>query len=156
MATQDYLINFNNINRTGLSLSFLDFRKISDNSSITAPSTITELGRGIYKFSYDPDSEDSDIWWAVSDGGTNNKTGRINIKNNVPIYDFVQRSLGMNQENQYIDQTVFDGNNNLTSSRVRIYSDPSSVGTASDVIATYTVTATYSSDLLSTFSVVKQ
>lgn len=55
----------------------------------------------------------------------------------------LQSALGLNKENQYMDQTQFDINHNLTSARIRIYSDASSVGTDSNVIATYTVTATY-------------
>jgi len=44
-------------------------------------------------------------------------------------------------ENIYIDNPVYDSNNNLTSARVRIYSSASSVGTSSDVIGTYTILA---------------
>ena len=49
--------------------------------------------------------------------------------------------LGLSHENIYIDTTVYDTDGNLTSARIRIYSDPASVGTSDDVIATYTITA---------------
>jgi len=39
---------------------------------------------------------------------------------------------------------VYDANNNLTSARLRIYSDAASVGTTSNVIGTYTITVTAS------------
>jgi hypothetical protein len=39
------------------------------------------------------------------------------------------------------DNPTYDVNNNLTSFRLRIYSDAASVGSTSNVIATYTMTA---------------
>ena len=66
----------------------------------------------------------------------------------------VTRILGLDQENFYIDNTVFSSGN-MTSCRVRIYSVAGSVGSASDVIATYTMTAGYSGDEMSTYSMVK-
>jgi len=53
----------------------------------------------------------------------------------------VARILGLSHENVYIDTTVYDANDNLTSARLRIYSVAGSVGTGSDVLATYTLTA---------------
>lgn len=66
----------------------------------------------------------------------------------------IKRLLGMNQENFYIDNTVFSSGN-MTSCRVRIYSVAGSVGSASDVIATYTMTAGYSGDEITTYKMVK-
>lgn len=57
------------------------------------------------------------------------------------ISDDVKRILGLTHENIYIDQTSYDSDGNLTSARVRIYSDAASVGTASNIIGTYTITA---------------
>jgi len=68
----------------------------------------------------------------------------------------IWKMLGLMQENQYIDQRVYDGDN-VTSARLRIYSVAGSVGTDSDVLATYTITATYDviTDKLDTYKVVK-
>lgn len=55
--------------------------------------------------------------------------------------DDIKRLLGLMHENIYIDNPVYDGQNNLTSARVRIYSSAGSVGTTSDVIGTYEITA---------------
>lgn len=66
----------------------------------------------------------------------------------------IKRILGMNQENFYIDNTVF-ASGNMTSCRIRIYSVAGSVGSASDVIATYTMTAGYSGDEMTTYKMVK-
>lgn len=57
----------------------------------------------------------------------------------------VKRALGLLHENIYIDNTTYDAHNNLISGRVRIYSDAASVGTATNVIATYTITVDASS-----------
>jgi hypothetical protein len=59
-------------------------------------------------------------------------------------------------DNLYIDQPVYSSNNVLTSCRVRIYSDPVSVGTTSDVLATYVMTATESAGKVLTYKTVKQ
>jgi hypothetical protein len=53
----------------------------------------------------------------------------------------LQRMAGLMHENIFIDTPVYDGDGNLTSARVRIYSAAGSVGTANDVIGTYTITA---------------
>jgi len=66
----------------------------------------------------------------------------------------IKRILGMNQENFYIDNTVF-ASGNMTSCRIRIYSVAGSVGSASDVLATYTMTAGYSGDEMTTYKMVK-
>ena len=58
------------------------------------------------------------------------------------ILDFIQRILGLTQENHYIDNTIFE-TGKLKSARIRIYSDSASVGTASNVIATYNILVTY-------------
>ena len=55
-------------------------------------------------------------------------------------YDDIQKILGLVHENIYIDNTSYDSYGNMTSARVRIYSDASSVGTSSNVIGTYTIT----------------
>lgn len=57
------------------------------------------------------------------------------------IEEEVKRTLGLVHENIYIDLPGYDTNKNLVSARLRTYSVPGSVGTASDVIAAYTITA---------------
>ena len=55
----------------------------------------------------------------------------------------LNRALGMVQENQYIDTFARDGQDRMISARLRTYSVAGSVGTDNDVLATYTITATY-------------
>jgi hypothetical protein len=65
------------------------------------------------------------------------------------------RALGLAQENQYIDQVVYTSSK-VTSMRLRIYSDAGSVGSGSNVVATYTITAQYTGDNLDWYKVVKE
>lgn len=57
------------------------------------------------------------------------------------LNDDMKRALGLMHENIYIDNAGYDSNNNLVSARVRIYSNPASVGTGANVIGTYTITS---------------
>lgn len=70
------------------------------------------------------------------------------------VSTLITRALGIAGENQYVDNYVYtDGK--LTSSRLRIYSLAASVGTALNVTATYTITATYGTSGVTTLSIVK-
>lgn len=53
----------------------------------------------------------------------------------------IDKILGLVHQNIYIDNPVYDKMNNLESARIRIYSDNVSVGTDSNVIATYQIEA---------------
>lgn len=55
--------------------------------------------------------------------------------------DDLKRILGLVHENIFIDNPTYDSDGNMTAARLRIYSNPASVGTASDVIGTYQITA---------------
>jgi len=69
----------------------------------------------------------------------------------------VLSTLGLAQENQHIDNVTTDIYGRMTSARMRTYSAAGSVGTASDVLATYTITATYTGaeEAPTTYSVVR-
>jgi len=69
------------------------------------------------------------------------------------------RALGLMQENYALDQTVYvtyNGQKLLTSGRIRVYSNAGSVGTGSDVLATYLITANWTDNELDDYQVVKQ
>lgn len=73
------------------------------------------------------------------------------------VIDFA-RALGLMQENYFLDQTsytTYQGVKLLTSGRIRIYSVAGSVGTGSDVTATYNVTSNWTNDELDDYKVVK-
>lgn len=70
----------------------------------------------------------------------------------------VFKMLGLSQENYYLDQTVYTTYNSvklMTSGRLRTYTNPASVGTVNDILATYTITAVWNNDELQNYKVVK-
>ena len=66
----------------------------------------------------------------------------------------VKRSLGLNLENYYLDNITYSSGK-LAGARIRIYDTAGNVGSATGVVASYNVTATYSGTDLSTYKVVK-
>jgi len=53
----------------------------------------------------------------------------------------IKRLLGLSHENIELSSPIYDGDDNLTSCLVRIYSNASSVGTVNDIISSYTITS---------------
>lgn len=151
MALRNYLLNFEDITKTGLTLTFTIFSKIIDDSSVIAP-LITELSSGFYKYSFDIESLDDDMYFVVTDGGTNILTGSLFVSNLNNIDDKTDRVLGLGHENQFIDQTVYNGNGDLTSARLRTYTNSLDVGTGVNVLNTYTIVSTFTGSTLDTFS----
>lgn len=79
------------------------------------------------------------------------------ILNDLEIYAI--RALGLMQENYYLDNNTYTTYNDvklLTGGRIRVYSNASSVGTASDVIGTYVIEADWTNDELNYYKVAKQ
>lgn len=152
MSLRNFTLNFNDVTKVGLTLNFVVFSKVSDNLSVTPP-VISELSSGFYKFSFDMDIQSSDIYYVVSDGGVNILTGVLYVNTIDSITDSNTRVLGLSQENQFIDNAIYDGNNNLTSARLRIYSQAIDVGTPVGVIATYTIETAYIGTEMSSYSV---
>lgn len=81
------------------------------------------------------------VYWNISnttEDYPDNATEELYIES----YDNkLDRLLGLSHENVHIDQPVYDKWDNLQSARLRIYSNSSSVGTDSNIIAEYTITA---------------
>lgn len=89
--------------------------------------------------------------------GIDENVNALQIDMDVLVIDFA-RALGLMQENYFLDQTsytTYQGVKLLTSGRIRIYSVAGSVGTASDVTATYNVTSNWTNDELDDYKVVK-
>ena len=129
-----------------------------DEVSSSIPVSISELGHGHYRSTFIPNSVGT--WMLAVYHPTYfpwGKTGSIQIFS----HDFdtvavlVQRVLGMVQENFFIDQAVYDDNNNLLSSRIRIYNDDVSVGTDNNIMAEYYMEATYDGLKMQTYKVKK-
>lgn len=53
----------------------------------------------------------------------------------------IDKILGLVHQNIYIDEAGYDIYENLSTARIRIYSDSNSVGTSNNVISTYRITS---------------
>ena len=136
--------------------------------------TISEMGSGFYYVDFTPvntgyyewtishDTYKPKGWWEYYDVGIANtddiKTVVDSNASELTTQNIIlARLLGLVQENFYIDTTVYDANSNLTSARMRTYTDAVSVGTDSNVQATYVITSTYNAQgQLLTYAVDKQ
>jgi hypothetical protein len=103
-----------------------------------------ELGDGSYKYIFTPNV--NGIWYVNVTHPVYfpwGKTDDVYVDDTdiSGIYEIVRRTLGLVHHNMYIDETVFDEAGNMTSARVRLYSDAVSVGTDNNVIETYLITA---------------
>lgn len=126
--------------------------------SSTIPVTITELGFGHYRASFTPNS--IGVWYLVTYHNIYfpwGKGGNCQIFAN--DFDTIQatvvRILGLTQENFYIDMVVNDTDGNMLSSRIRTYTNSTSVGTDNDILSEYNVNATYTNNLMDSYKVTK-
>jgi len=120
----------------------------SDNEVYDSTSvSFIELGHGHYRVLFTPNQVGN--WMMIVYHGTHFPWGKSNT---IQVFsnDFdsialmLQKVLGLVQENFSVDMTIYDENNNLTASRVRIYNNNTSVGTNNNVLETYLMTAEYS------------
>ena len=102
--------------------------------------SITELGSGNYRYIFTPNSEGT--WYVNATHSVYFPWGKADdvqvfSGDLSDIYNGIIETLGLVHRNIYIDNTIYDEHGNLSSARVRIYSDSISVGTDSNVLATY-------------------
>ena len=158
--------------KTGLTPT-VRIRDISDNTLIITDSTSSEVGDGWYKYDfvqYDsaeeyairfdggPSLSDTDRYTSTTNDSFAEDVADAVFEEQInehlvdgsfgyavnEINNDLKRVLGLMHENIFIDQTVYDEHGNMSSARVRIYSNSSSVGSANDVIGTYTITSSSS------------
>ncbi len=103
-----------------------------------------ELGDGSYKYIFIPDV--NGVWYANVTHPVYfpwGKTDDIYVDDTdlSGVYEIVRRTLGLVHHNMFIDEAIYDDFGNMTSARVRIYSDAASVGTNNNVIESYLITA---------------
>ncbi len=106
--------------------------------------SFTELGNGNYKYIFTPDS--LGVWYVNVTHPTYFPWGKmgdivVDSADLSTVYEIVRRTLGLVHHNVYIDETGFDDAGNMTSARIRIYSNSTDVGTSNNVIETYLITA---------------
>lgn len=153
------LDNSNNL-VSGISTSEFTAHLFTPNDVDDSTSVIfSELSNGHYYAEFTPNQ--TGTWMLVVYHPTYFPWGK---SDDIQVYgnDFdsvaamLTKVLGLVQENFYIDNNVYDSNNNLTSSRVRIYSNSASVGTDDNVLETYIMTATYDNLLMTSYKMEKQ
>ena len=117
------------------------------------PVTVAEIGSsGEYKVSFTPDADgvwmvkvlvdyNKDVW------GEDYESSAGDLGD---IYEMVRRSLGLNHENIFIDETTYDANLQLLSARVRLWDSKANCDAATDggtettgLLSTYTLTTTW-------------
>ena len=128
------------------SSSFTVYVYDSDNLEVSdsVNGYFTDLGNGSYKYSFTPNKVG--VWYVVVTHAFYFPWGKsddvyVDIEDLSGIYDIVIRTLGLVHHNVYIDNPIYDDQNNMISARLRIYSDKASVGTDLDVIETYLLTS---------------
>lgn len=149
-----------NLPVTGLTNSSFTKLLVNPNNDIDTATTISisEIGQGFYSIMFIPSIVGTwflnlkhDTYFPYGKSCTykvlNNDCDSLSVS--------LSRLLGLTQENQYIDNMTYNSDGNMTSSRLRIYSDSSSVSTTNNVIATYNITATYSGLNLLSYKVTK-
>jgi len=120
--------------------------------------TISELGNGHYYAEFIPDQV-GDYMLIVyhSSYFPWGKSNSIKVFNNDfdTITIVAERILGLTQENFSVDNTMYDTEGNMIGSRIRIYDDNASVGTDNNIMSTYAVSATYTNNQMTKYTVIK-
>jgi hypothetical protein len=115
-----------------------NFDEVNTNIATASAGSVTEISTQITSLSASNQANFDTVNTNISNVNTNILAVSASI---VDVSNDLKRLLGLTHENIFIDNPVYDGDCNMTSARVRIYSNPASVGTANDVIGTYTITA---------------
>ena len=152
--TSDNLVT--GIDSTSFVIHIFSPNDIEVSSSLSPAPEIIELGYGNYRLKFTPNIIGT--WFIQVLHSIHFPWGKISsIKIYANDIDTVStsidslialasRTLGLTQENFYIDTTSYDSNGMLTEARIRTYTNESSVGTNSNILARYDVTATYDSE----------
>lgn len=121
-------------------------------SSVTV--SIIELENGLYRVSFTPNVTGN--WLLVIYHSTYFPYGKANDYECVDaLFDDLQLILGLVQHNFRIFSPTYDGER-LTSATIKIYPTASDVDSDTNVIATYSLTASYNaSGLISAYKMVK-
>lgn len=114
---------------------------------------MTELQSGFYYYDFVGYEYNKD-YAIVCDGGigdlpvgerfvfAGNENYHEDIDNIISNNALLKRMVGLMHENIYIDNPIYDKDSNLVNARVRIYSDPGSIGTPNNIIGSYLISST--------------
>jgi len=148
-----YILSFfteNGLPKTGLN-AIVKVLTIPGGVVVVNNEAMSELGDGFYYYNFAGYDYTKDYAIKSDGSGVLADAERYQVAGNESFVDdinsviteneSIKRLLGLMHENIFIDNPVYDGDNNLINARVRIYSDAASVGTAVNVIGTYTITS---------------
>jgi hypothetical protein len=146
----------NGVPKTGLSPTITIY-DMADGAILINGVAMTERAGGFYVYDYVAYANTKN-YGIVADGGavlanserysaSTNESVEIDTKIDTidtkidTIDTKIDKILGLVHQNIHIDEAEYDDYGNMVSSRIRIYSNPLSVGGSANVIATYTVTS---------------
>jgi hypothetical protein len=130
--------------KTGLT-PIISIYNLSTGTILIDSIAMTERLGGFYIYEYT--DYDGDINYGfVADGGSSLNSferylNSTNESDTSAIDNKVNKILGLVHHNIYIDEPEYDEDDNMVSSRLRIYSNPDSVGSEANVISSYRVTS---------------
>jgi len=159
---EDFTVTDNFYNGiTGLNIgnfSLVIYDNNNTDKTVASNPFLTELGNGNYRLTYTPISKG--IWSVVLKHPLYFPYGKGGSSNVVDydittIGDLIKRVLGLSQENYYIYDTVYDEDDNMISSKIRLYKDNSSFGSTNNILQEYVMNATYVDGNLETYTMGK-
>lgn len=150
-----YIVSFFTQNNAPI-LHLLDAKiriiNVPDGVVIIDNEIMSELGYGFYYYNFAGYDYTKD-YAIVCDGSdelpdaeryviAGNENYHEDIDNVISNNNLLKRMIGLMHENIYIDNPIYDESNNLVNARVRIYSNPASIGSDINVIGSYLISST--------------
>lgn len=128
------------------------------NNDIYDSTTVTffELGDGNYRVNFTPNQVGNwfmDAYHSIYFPWGKTNTIQVFANDFDSINIILEKILGLVQENFLMDNTVYDENGNMTTARIRTYSNSLSVGTNNDIIESYNIEAIYTDNQLTSYQV---
>ncbi|HED06346.1 MAG TPA: hypothetical protein ENI61_06655 [Ignavibacteria bacterium] len=139
-----FITDLNGDPKTGLITSYTIY-KASDDSVIVSGS-LMDIGNGAYNASYIFTELGQFYIIYNTPSEYTNEIASILIESECAKSEELLRVLGLTGENKRILNTIYDSNQNLTYSYVKIYKNASDFVADINEIATYEMTATYSTN----------
>jgi len=121
--------------------------------------TISEIGDGLYRVSFTPNKLGN--WVLIISNTTYFPWGKGDSYRCVTyitgsVVEYLQRILGLSQENYRVINPQYDGNNSLINGKIKIYPTATDCNNNTNHIAEYQITATYDSkNRMSGYKVIK-
>ena len=109
---------------------------LSNNSIVINASPMSEIETsGYFKYHFSPSPISFTEYLCIMTNSIDEEYYKIELGG------YVDKILGLVHHNIYIDEPEYDEYDNMVSSRLRIYSNPDSVGSSANVISSYRVTS---------------